>query len=331
MRGLTIFGSKSRTARETDCGRPRRILGTELNYIAHPSFEDPSTHDAILAPAPEPVDAQAPGRIKPALCCHLGGFRGAPILSREQETHLFRKMNYLKCLAGRIRDRIDPHHPAAADLDEIERLQTEALKLKNQIIDANLRLVVSFAKKYVRAGYDLPERISDGNLALLLAVDHFDIARGNRFSTYATSAIINQLRSYDRRKGHHRNRPFAPYEDSLAVLDPGSDKRKREEAQDQRRAAVERLLDRLDKRERRVLASRHGIGGGSEQTLRQIGRDLGITRESRPPDRVPRLYQAPEVRPPRVARAIRDLIPAGSSIERRLTAQRSSNPTERPR
>ena len=38
----------------------------------------------------------------------LGGLRGAPILSREQEAHLFRQMNYLKCLAARLRDRIDP-------------------------------------------------------------------------------------------------------------------------------------------------------------------------------------------------------------------------------
>ena len=47
------------------------------------------------------------------------------------------------------------------------------------------------AKTSVRAGYDLSECISDGNLALIEAVDGFDFARGNRFSTYATWAIRN--------------------------------------------------------------------------------------------------------------------------------------------
>jgi RNA polymerase primary sigma factor len=188
-------------------------------------------------------------------------------------------MNYLKCLASRIRDRIDPDSPVPVDLDEIERLQIEALKLKNLIVVTHLRLVVSVAKKFDRAGYDLPERISDGTFGLMQAVDRFDFARGNRFSTYATWAIINELKAYDRREGRHRNRPFALYEDSLAMPDPGSDEREREEAQDQRRAAVKRLLDRLNQRERRILASRYGLDGGPEQTLIQIGRDLGITKE----------------------------------------------------
>jgi RNA polymerase primary sigma factor len=45
------------------------------------------------------------------------------------------------------------------------------------------------------------------------------------------------------------------------------------------RAAVERLLSRLDGRERRILESRHGIGGVAEQSLQQIGRELGISKE----------------------------------------------------
>ena len=81
---------------------------------------------------------------------------------------MFREMNYLKYLACRIRDRIDPDSPAPGDLDEIERLQAEALKLKYQIVETHLRLVVAVAKKHVRAGYDLPERVSDGTFALLI-------------------------------------------------------------------------------------------------------------------------------------------------------------------
>jgi RNA polymerase primary sigma factor len=200
-------------------------------------------------------------------------------VSREREAHLFRKMNYLKCLACGIRDRIDPDSPVSGDLDEIERLQAEAVTLKNQIVEANLRLVIAVAKKHASDGYDLPERISDGTFALMKAVDRFDFARGNRFSTYATWAIINQLRAYDRKEVRRRNRPFAQYEDFLAVPDRGSDEREIEADTGRRQAAVGRLLDRLNQRERRIVESRYGIGGGPEQTLLQIGRDLGISKE----------------------------------------------------
>ena len=55
--------------------------------------------------------------------------------------------------------------------------------MRNRIVEMNLRLVVAIAKTRVKAGYDLSECVSDGNLALIQAVDGFDFARGNRFST----------------------------------------------------------------------------------------------------------------------------------------------------
>ncbi len=165
------------------------------------------------------LDAEAPARTR-ALeyrVSYLAGARNVPVLSREQEAHLFRKMNYLKCLAGRIRDRIDPRRPDADDLDEFERLQAEALDVKNRIVEANLRLVVSVARKRLRPGSSLSERVSDGNFALLLAVDRFDFARGNRFSTYATWAILNELTRSERRERRHRRRSVELFPDSLAA------------------------------------------------------------------------------------------------------------------
>ena len=278
MPGLRIFEPKSRRSRKADIGRARRLLAADLTYIAHPSFDDPSARDAILAPSPG-IETPGLDRTPATHGSDTDSSRGTRLPSREQEAHLFRKMNYLKYLARRIRDRIDPDSPVPGDLDEIERLQAEALKLKNQIVETNLRLVVSVAKKHVRPGYDLPERISDGTFALMQAVDRFDFARGNRFSTYATWAIYNAFTRHDRKESRRKHRPLALYLDSLASPDSASDEQEQEEAQNRRTAAVGRWLDRLDKRERRILASRYGIGGGPEQTLHQIGRDLGISKE----------------------------------------------------
>jgi RNA polymerase primary sigma factor len=266
---LRIFDSESETARETLGVRARRILGADLSYIAHPSFDDPNAHDAILAPAPEPVASPSAGPMTPSAT-----------LSREQEAHLFRKMNYLKRLAARLRDHIDPHRPATADLDEVERLQAEAQELRNHIVESNLRLVFAVVKRRLRPGHDRSERVSDGQFALLLAADRFDCTRGTRFSTYATWAIFNELARYDRRERRHRcNRRFAPVQESFTASGTAGAKHELAEDQGRRRAVVERWLDRLDGRERRILASRHGIGGGPERTLKEIGRDLGISKE----------------------------------------------------
>ena len=89
--------------------------------------------------------------------------------------------------------------------------------MKNQIVESNLRLVVSIAKNRVRTGYDLSERVSDGNFALMQAVDRFDFARGNKFSTYASWAILNELARYERRQKRRGNRPFVLYQRRLST------------------------------------------------------------------------------------------------------------------
>ena len=265
-----------------DAIRARRLLGTELRYVAHPSFDDPDAFDAILAPMPAPDVARAPRHTKasagmPPYLASL--YDEGPLLSREQEAHLFRKMNYLKARASRLRDRIVPARPRTADLDEIERHLDEALAIKTQIVRANLRLVVSIAKRHLGPRDDLFERVSDGNYALIRAVDRFDYARGNKFSTYASWAIINGLRRRKREK-IERGRFVTGHAAMLrSTADTRADEHDHEKTQKECQCQVERWLGRLDDRERRIIASRYGIGGADEMTLKQIGKELGITKE----------------------------------------------------
>ncbi|MFI6073445.1 RNA polymerase sigma factor RpoD/SigA [Actinoplanes sp. NPDC051343] len=70
--------------------------------------------------------------------------------------------------------------------EELERLVTEGSKAKDLFIRANLRLVVSIARRYVRSGMPMLDLIQEGNTGLVRAVEKFDYERGYKFSTYAT-------------------------------------------------------------------------------------------------------------------------------------------------
>ena len=78
-------------------------------------------------------------------------------------------------------------------MDQIEELYDEAVTTENQIVRANLRLVVSIAKRHVSPVENFFELVSDGNISLMRAVEKFDYSRGLKFSTYASWAIMKNF------------------------------------------------------------------------------------------------------------------------------------------
>lgn len=83
-------------------------------------------------------------------------------------------------------ERLEEETLTAAERSRLERIREEGEAARERLIQSNMRLVISFAKKYRGQGLDFMDLIQEGNIGLLTAVDRFDYHLGNRFSTYAT-------------------------------------------------------------------------------------------------------------------------------------------------
>jgi RNA polymerase primary sigma factor/RNA polymerase sigma factor len=265
--------------------RARKIMEFSLDFIDNDEFakigRSPARERDALGPMPASSQPAKKPRLPSGLPPYLASLYEVPLLTREQEEHLFRKMNYLKYCASRLREKLDPARPKRTLMDKIEAMNDQVVATKNQIVRANLRLVVSIAKRHVGTAESFFELVSDGNMSLMRAVEKFDYARGNKFSTYATWAIMKNFARTIPDEHRHRDRFRTSTSEMFATTeDDRSDCVELESAQLQREAEVQRILGRLDEREQEIIVRRFGLRRGQEPlTLKQVGVELGVTKE----------------------------------------------------
>jgi RNA polymerase primary sigma factor len=252
----------------------------KVRFIDDPLYHQPDAAAMIdqivsqqeLPPELKGEEARVPRDLPP----YLQDLYRTPLLSRGRERALFLKFHFHKYEFVSARRKIEPQFARARDLNVLETIRRRIAEVKNQIVRANLRLVVSVARKHLRPGLSLMELISDGNLTLIRAVDSFDLHKGNRFSTYATFALM---------KGFARSVPQmqARGHEAIhgdAVLDSLPDRRpSREVSQFVNRDEVRQLLSSLDPREREVIAAHYGLSEGQPATYEQVGSRLGLSKQ----------------------------------------------------
>jgi RNA polymerase primary sigma factor len=259
--------------------RAEHVMHLPLDFMPNALFARKSAEKVVDQPFPGAEMKRV--RRPSGLPAYLASLYEVPLLNREQEVWLFRKFNFLKYKASKLREQLDVERPSTRLMDQIEKIYDEIVALKNRIVRANLRLVVSIAKRRVSPGDSFFDLVSDGNMSLIRAVEKFDYARGNKFSTYASWAIMkNYARTIpDEHKRRDRFRAA-----DMEMLQSAADRR--EDEYQQRMAASDRLqqvgkfLDRLDSREQTIIIRRYGLDHEREpQTLKEVGSALGVTKE----------------------------------------------------
>jgi RNA polymerase primary sigma factor len=234
-----------------------------------------------------PEDARVPRDLPP----YLADLYRTPLLSAARERALFLQFNFYKFRFLTARRRIEPASARMRDVREMEQHLRKVTIVKNAIVQANLRLVVSVARKHLRPGDQggsLMELISDGNITLMRAVESYDAHRGHRFSTYATLALMKGFaRSVPQmlasRSTGTGSMPDSRIDRALELLadprpTPGHNRLANREL-------LANLLDRLTDRERTILLARYDIDGadaGSRLTdncsdIDRIALSLGLS------------------------------------------------------
>ena len=258
--------------------KAERIIGDGVEFIFNKEFEAPDADRTILNV--NTGEHGHVGRRDTPVPSYLTDLCKVPLLGREEEPDLFRRYNYLKHRLHRLWQDTAPSELTPAAVEDMRWLRNEATELRNRILEANLRLVIRMAYKHVGPLANVNELISDGNVSLMQAVEKFDYARGFRFSTYASWAILKNFAKTIPEGNYHGEKFMTGQAEMLDSMPDTKNVSEQEEAAFTLRSAINRVLGKLSDRERRIVSSRFGIGVEDHvQTLGEVGKDLQVTRE----------------------------------------------------
>lgn len=200
--------------------------------------------------------------------------------------------------------------------EKTKDLELQTRELKEYLIRTNIKLAVYFAKTYSRKNPELLEDFSAMGIERLVAkIDTFDLSQNNRFSTYISPWIKQPTRRHlsENRKGivrtpaylnkvarrlnegtleeedkkHLKKLPFietarkptASYDTLFAHTAAKTSPSRRIELEELPTYTQNLISERLDERQRDIIERRFGLGGAEEKTLKEIGEEIGLTRE----------------------------------------------------
>ena len=253
----------------------------DVDYVANPDFRRAGLEDELFGPDAEVVPAP-----QWRLYLELDD-EAAPLpksrtqFTRAHECLLFTRYNYARYRLAQVMPQ-QRRRFARKRVDECLLWYRRSLENRAILAGANMALVVAMAKRTRINTVEFGELVSEGNMALLRAVDRFDVCRGFKLSTYACRAILKSFNRLATNTGTYRQHFPTDFDPELERSDE-VDRRHR----DQRELAIEDLqrvlalnMAQLTEVERQVVGARFAVAGHrAPQTLEQVGDMVGLSKE----------------------------------------------------
>jgi len=260
-----------------------RLLAGRAEYVAHPMFRTRKAEKLLFgegAGGIEAVERSAARRGRSGRTARNGG--DSVLLSSEQERLLFLRYNFARYRISVLKRRIGSRPITAEQLRQLLLWFDRSQQAREELVSANMPLVLAMAKRCRIGGVDFGELISEGYMALLRSIDKFDCSRGFKFSTYACRAILKSFARASMKSSRYRSQFPMQYDPKLERSD--WDEQLHEQAE---QAVLEDLhkviagnLAQLSQVEQTVINSRFSLGSDRKaMTLEQVGRRLGVTKE----------------------------------------------------
>jgi RNA polymerase sigma factor (sigma-70 family) len=276
---------KQLTNSRQDCKqRAQQLQEQQISFIASEGFGDKAMQ--AVEPIVERVEAGQEIMVATeggqGLPAHLRRLCATPLLNAQEEHDLFFRMNYCKYHAAAVLATLNASRPSLAKVEEAEDYLLRAERLRNYLLQANTRLVVSIARKFADARNSFDDLLSCGLTSLVRAVEKFDCGRGYRFSTYATCAVRRDLNRLLMTRRRDAVRFATTPGDVLETV--------AEESFDHPDKAVDRwqalsqllagMMEKLDDRERQIIRARFGFDeDGKKTSFSYLGKRMGISKE----------------------------------------------------
>ena len=260
------------------------ISELDIDFINNDEFPNSDSYDRMEAILVKEYENKRKPRVKPSkdLPSYFAKLYETPLLTPQEEHDLFWAMNFLKYRANLLKVSLDVTKPDKHLIEEIQKCLGRSEQVRDRIVQANLRLVVSLARKFCDHYSTFEELVSDGNITLMNAALKFDCARGFRFSTYATHAT--QRDYYRQIQKRRKNAQRITGDQNEFLGDIGQENDEEEVPMKTQALLYQKVMEvfehELDEREQHIICARFGINEQeSGQTLRSVGEQLGISKE----------------------------------------------------
>lgn len=269
-----------------------QIMSCEQDFIPSPAFEEDGAEGKIYEEAPD-VPKPDTTWYHPVMD-DLSAARGRTVKSAQQviltgaqEKVLFHQFNYARFVIWKIQQEVwksENRQPTPEQAEQILKWFRKSDQIREQIAETNLALVLAMAKRTRMSEVDFADLVSEGNMALLRAVDKFDAGRGYKFSTYACRAILKAFSRQGMKLSKYRQRfptDFDPKLEKSNFLEVKRTAFEKDAAEEVRRIVMDNRADLSDV-ERTVIEHRFGLESGDLEkpmTLEQVGQIIGVTKE----------------------------------------------------